>query len=57
MRLKAIEHFTTVEKVDQQVEQLSLDALSEKEKLAISAFKKAIRRRERGESDDVWEDD
>lgn len=57
INLKNIEDFASVEVLEQKVTQLDLETLGEKEQRAVRAFKKALKRRKEGKSDDDWRDD
>jgi predicted KAP-like P-loop ATPase len=54
---KYVEDFVPIESLEKKVAALSLDDLSEKERKAVRAFQKAIKRRREGKSDDGWRDD
>lgn len=57
--LKALEDFVPAEDVEQELTKLSLDGLGEEEQRAVRAFKKAMKRRRAGKSDEgpPWRDD
>lgn len=57
INLKSVEDFVSVETIEKKVTHLSIDNLSDKEKKAVKAFQKAIKRRREGKSDDDWRDD
>jgi len=52
--LKSIEDFVPVDIIEEKINELKVDELSEKEQLAIRAFQKALKKREEGKSDDGW---
>jgi hypothetical protein len=57
INLKSVEDFVPVDTLEKKVAALSLDNLSEKERRAVKAFQRAIKRRREGKSDDDWRDD
>lgn len=57
INLKSVEDFVSAETIEKKVAHLSIDHLSDKEKKAVKAFQKAIKRRREGKSDDDWRDD
>lgn len=54
MRLKSVEDFVPPKILEEKVKQLNLDRLGEKEKEAVRAFQKALKRRKDGKGDDDW---
>lgn len=57
INLTNIEDFVPMETLERKVAEISPDGLSDKEKRAVKAFQKAIKRRREGKSDDDWRDD
>ena len=54
MSLKNVEAFASPETLEEKVKELSVDNLADKEKAAIRAFQRALKRRKEGKSDDDW---
>lgn len=54
IRLKSVEDFVDPEIVEEKVERISLDELSEEEKEAARAFQRALKRRREGKGEDDW---
>ena len=54
MSLKNVEAFALPETLEERVKELSVDNLADKEKAAIRAFQRALKRRKEGKSDDDW---
>jgi len=54
MSLKNVEDFVAPEIVEQRIKQINLDGLTEKEKAAIRAFQRSLKRRKEGKPDDDW---
>ena len=52
--LKNIEVFVSADILEKRVQEISLDGLTEKEKEAIRAFQRALKRRKEGKADDEW---
>lgn len=57
IKLKTIADYVPLDFLEKKVAELSLDNLSDKQKKAVKAFQKAIKRRLEGKSDDDWGDD
>ena len=57
INLKSVEDFVSVEPLEKKVAELSPDNLTDKEKKAVEAFLKAVKRRRDGKPDDSWRDD
>jgi predicted KAP-like P-loop ATPase len=58
INLASIEKFVPVDILEEKVEALPLDGLDDKEKKAVDAFKKAVKRRRQGKPDDAqWDDE
>lgn len=57
INLKTVEDFIPVDTFEKKVAELPLDNLTQKERRAVNAFQKAIKRRREGKSDDDWRDD
>lgn len=55
--LTNVEDFVSVETLEKKVTELSPDNLTDKQKKAVEAFQKAIKRRREGKPDDDWRDD
>ena len=54
MRLKSVEDFVAPEIMEEQVKQINFDGFGEKEKEAVRAFERAVKRRKEGKGDDDW---
>ncbi len=54
MRLKSVEDFVAPEIMEEQVKQINFDGFGEKEKEAVWAFERAVKRRKEGKGDDDW---
>lgn len=57
IRLRDLEDFVSVEVLEKKVGKLSLVNLGEREQKAVSAFQRALRRRQEGKSDEDWRHD
>jgi predicted KAP-like P-loop ATPase len=57
INLTNVEDFVSVEPLEKKVAELSPDNLADKEKKAVEAFQKAVKRRRDGKPDDSWRDD
>ena len=57
IKLQTVEDFVPVALVEKKVQGISIDTLAEKEKQAVNAFQKALRRKEQGIADDDWRHD
>jgi predicted KAP-like P-loop ATPase len=58
INLASVESFIPVDALEGKVEALPLEGLGDKEKKAVEAFKKAVKRRREGKSDDTqWDDE
>ena len=57
INLTSVEDFVSIEAIEKKVAELPLGDLSGKEKKAVEAFQKALKRRREGKSDDGWRDD
>lgn len=57
INLTYVDDFVSADTLEKKVVALSLDDLIDKEKKAVKAFQKAIKRRREGKSDDDWRDD
>ncbi len=56
INLETIEAFVSTTTLEQKLTQVSVESLSKKEKEALEAFKKAVKRRNEGEPDTLWDD-
>jgi hypothetical protein len=54
MSLKNVEAFASPETLEEKVNQISLEGLTEEESGAVRAFQRALKRRKEGKSDDEW---
>ena len=54
MSLKSVEDFVSPEFLEEKVKQISPDELGDKEKDAVLAFQRALKRRRDGKGDDDW---
>jgi predicted KAP-like P-loop ATPase len=57
INLKTVEDFVNIDALERKVSELSCENLNDKQKKAVDAFRKAIKRRQEGKSDDNWRDD
>lgn len=52
--LKSVEDFVYPEFLEEKVKQINFNGLGEKEKEAVRAFQRALKKRKQGKSDDDW---
>ncbi len=57
IRLRNIQDFVSIDEIKRNIDGLDVEKLNEKEKLAVKAFHRALRRREQGISDEDWRHD
>lgn len=57
IRLKTIEDFIIVNALEKKIKEIEIDKINTDDKRAVDAFRKALKRRQAGKSDDDWRHD